>query len=125
MSTTQPFQVHLIDITSLKPNPRNARTHSQRQIDQLVGSIQEFSWTAPIVVDENNKIIAGHGRYLAARELRLRRVPVIRLEGLSNAQKRALPLHVGAALLLVPYLAWVTFATALNFAIWRLNSSTT
>lgn len=90
MSIPQPFHVHLIDIASLRPNPRNARTHSQKQIRQIAASIREFSWTAPIIVDEDSTIIAGHGRYLAAQELALRRVPVVSVEGLSTAQKRAL-----------------------------------
>ncbi len=83
-------QIAYAQIANLKPNLRNARTHSQRQVNQLVASIREFGWTAPIIVDEDNEIIAGHGRYLAARELALRQVPVVRVEGLNSTQKRAL-----------------------------------
>ena len=78
--------------SALKPDPRNARTHPKRQIDQLVQSIREFGFTNPILVDEAGVLIAGHGRLRAAKELGLADVPVITLEGLSDAQKKALRL---------------------------------
>lgn len=76
----------------LKPDPRNARTHPKRQIEQLVQSIREFGFTNPILVDETDTLIAGHGRLRAAKELGLSEVPTITLEGLSEAQKKALRL---------------------------------
>jgi DNA modification methylase len=76
--------------SSLIPFPNNARTHSDAQVAQIAASIREFSWTNPILVDEHNGIIAGHGRLLAAEKLGMREVPVIALAGLSEAQKRAL-----------------------------------
>ena len=84
--------VQLIRISILKPSPRNARTHSKKQIRQIANSILRFKWTYPILVDENEIIIAGHGRYLAALELGLKEVPVIVMPGLSDAEKRALAL---------------------------------
>src|SRR6476469_8792501 len=78
--------------SALKPDPRNARTHPNRQIEQLVQSIREFGFTNPILVDEAGILIAGHGRLRAAKELGLAEVPVIALEGLSDAQKKALRL---------------------------------
>jgi DNA modification methylase len=79
-------------VGALKPDPRNARTHPKRQIEQLVRSIQEFGFTNPILIDEADVLIAGHGRLRAARELGLTEVPTITLEGLSEAQKKALRL---------------------------------
>ena len=71
------------------PYARNPRTHDSRQVQQLAASIAEFGWTNPILVDEGGGILAGHGRLMAARELGLQQVPVIRLEHLSEAQRRA------------------------------------
>jgi DNA modification methylase len=68
---------------------RNPRTHSDAQVAQIAGSIREFGWTNPLLVDGANGIIAGHGRVLAARKLGLDRVPVIELAHMSEAQKRA------------------------------------
>jgi len=53
------LQIAYVPIASLKPNPRNARTHSQRQVRQIAASIREFNWTSPIIVDGHNVIIAG------------------------------------------------------------------
>jgi DNA modification methylase len=77
-------------IGDLVPDPRNARTHSKRQISQLMASIGEFGFTNPILADPDGHIIAGHGRLQAARGVGLAEVPTIILEGLSEAQKRAL-----------------------------------
>jgi DNA modification methylase len=87
-----PRDVKLISIHKLRPNKRNARTHSKKQVKQIAGGIQRFGWTAPIIIDENGLILAGHGRYLAALELGLREVPVIVIAGLSDPEKRALAL---------------------------------
>ena len=77
---------------SLKPDPRNARTHPKRQVEQLIQSIREFGFTNPVLIDESNVLIAGHGRLRAAKQLGLAEVPTITLEGLSEAQKKALRL---------------------------------
>ena len=76
-------------VTDLIPYARNARTHSDAQVAQVAASIREFGWTNPILVDGANGVVAGHGRLLAARKLRLDTVPVIELSGLSEAQRRA------------------------------------
>src|SRR3569833_2190765 len=73
----------------LIPYARNARTHSDAQVAQIAAAIREFGWTNPILIDGANGVIAGHGRLLAARKLGLEAVPVIELDGLSDAQKRA------------------------------------
>jgi ParB-like nuclease domain len=68
---------------------RNPRTHTDAQVAQIAASICEFGWTTPVLVDDANGIIAGHGRVLAARKLGLERVPVIQLAYMTEAQKRA------------------------------------
>lgn len=73
-----------------KVNPRNARTHSKKQIGQISASIARFGLVTPILVDENDVIIAGHGRFEAARQLGYETVPVIRLTHLDEVQKKAL-----------------------------------
>ena len=74
---------------TLIPYARNARTHSDSQVAQIAGSIQEFGFNNPVLVDADNGIIAGHGRVMAANLLKLERVPCIRLAHMSDAQKRA------------------------------------
>jgi DNA modification methylase len=77
------------NIDRLRPYERNPRTHSPEQITKIAASLLEFGWTNPILVDGDAGIIAGHGRLLAARELRMTTVPVIELTHLTEAQKRA------------------------------------
>lgn len=81
---------------------RNTRTHSDEQVTQLMGSIKEFGWTNPVLIDEEGVLIAGHGRLMAAERLALEEVPAITLTGLTEAQKQAyriadnrLPLNAG------------------------------
>ena len=76
-------------IEALIPYARNARTHSEAQVGLIAGSIREFGFNNPVLVDSENGIIAGHGRVLAAQRLGLGEVPVIELGHLSEAQKRA------------------------------------
>ncbi|WP_102108827.1 site-specific DNA-methyltransferase [Oceaniglobus roseus] len=76
-------------VAELIPYARNARTHSEAQVALIAGSIREFGFNNPVLVDGANGIIAGHGRVLAARKLGLDRVPVIELGHLTEAQKRA------------------------------------
>lgn len=76
-------------LAELAPYPGNARTHSGKQIHQIAASIREFGFTNPVLVDQKNTIIAGHGRVEAAKELGLGAVPTIRLEHLSEVQKQA------------------------------------
>jgi ParB-like chromosome segregation protein Spo0J len=85
-------EIALVSVRKLRPNKRNARTHPQKQIRQLQSNYRRFGWTNPIIVDENNVILAGHGRYEAALQLGLLEVPVIVVAGLNDAEKRALAL---------------------------------
>jgi len=76
-------------VASLVPYARNARTHSPEQIGKIAASIREFGWTIPVLVDEDNTLIAGHGRIMAAQKLGLETVPVMVARGWSEAQRRA------------------------------------
>lgn len=76
-------------INELNWHENNARTHSKEQIEQIINSINEFGWTNPVLIDENDVIIAGHGRLEAAIKLGINEVPCIILSGLSETQKRA------------------------------------
>lgn len=78
-----------VDISKLIPYARNSRTHSKEQVLQLRASIREFGFLNPCLIDKDFNIIAGHGRILAAKEERLKEVPCIFVEHLSEAQKRA------------------------------------
>jgi hypothetical protein len=86
------YQLEYIILESLTLNPRNARTHSRKQVQQIAKSISEFGFTSPLLVDEKNVIIAGRGRLAAAQQLNLLEVPCIRLSHLTSTQKKALAL---------------------------------
>lgn len=77
-------------VADLIPYAANSRTHSDAQVAQIAASIREFGWTNPILIDGDGTVIAGHGRLLAARKLGIDEVPVIVLDHLSDAQRRAL-----------------------------------
>lgn len=81
--------VSLVATASLKPNPRNARTHSNKQVRQIAESIDKFGFNNPILIDAQSVVIAGHGRLAAAKFLGLTEVPVVCLSHLSDAEKRA------------------------------------
>ena len=83
-----PESIEALDLERLIPYARNSRTHSDEQVAQLASSIREFGFTVPVLIDEDDTIIAGHGRVLAARLLKLERVPCIRLGHLTEAQRR-------------------------------------
>lgn len=81
--------VQELPIEMLIPYARNARTHSDEQVAQIAGSIREFGFCNPVLIDQNGGIIAGHGRVLAARKLGMQEVPCIRLGHLTDVQRRA------------------------------------
>ena len=83
------MKIESLPIERLIPYARNSRTHSDAQIAQVAASIREFGFTNPVLIDAEDGIIAGHGRVMAARKLRLEKVPCIRLAHLSETQKRA------------------------------------
>jgi ParB-like chromosome segregation protein Spo0J len=76
--------------SELRPDPRNPRKHSKRQLEQLERSIEAFGFVAPVLIDRDNQIIAGHARVEVAKRRGVGRVPAIRLGHLSPAQARAL-----------------------------------
>jgi ParB-like chromosome segregation protein Spo0J len=84
------LEIKYLPIDALVPYERNPRTHSDDQIAQIAASIREFGFTNPILIDGKNGIIAGHGRFAAAKELGLDQVPCIDLSHLTEEQKRAL-----------------------------------
>lgn len=77
------------DADDLIPADRNARTHSDKQIAQIAASIDQFGFTNPILIDANDTILAGHGRMTAAKLLDMAQVPVICLDHLTEAERRA------------------------------------
>src|SRR5262245_44955291 len=81
-----------VPIAKIKSNPNNARTHSKKQIQKIADSIREFGFAAPVLIDECNMLIAGHGRLAAARLLNMPSIPAVVISGLSKARKRALML---------------------------------
>lgn len=83
------LSVEYIATGELIPYVNNSRTHSEAQIQQVAASIKQFGFNNPILIDDENTIIAGHGRLSAAQLLKLDEVPTIRLEGLTEAQKKA------------------------------------
>ena len=88
-SATGADAIESVSIESLKSNPRNARRHSDRQIEQIAASIRQFGFNNPLIVDENDQVLAGHGRLQAAKKLSLKSVPCVRIGHLTPEAKRA------------------------------------
>lgn len=82
-------QVERRSVEALVPYAQNARTHSEAQVEQLAASIREWGWTMPVLVDEDDGIIAGHGRVMAAQKLGIDEVPVMVARGWTEEQRRA------------------------------------
>jgi DNA modification methylase len=82
-------QIEAVPLEALVPYARNSRTHSEAQVAQIAASIREFGFTNPVLIDGEGGIIAGHGRVMAARKLKLAEVPCLRLAHLTDTQKRA------------------------------------
>ena len=87
MTTT--LSIEHLPIAALKPYPRNARTHSNKQIRQIAESIRRFGFTNPILIDAGGGIIAGHGRLEAAKLLEMESVPTILPDQMTEEEKRA------------------------------------
>src|SRR5262245_30854405 len=83
------LNIEWLPLRALAPFARNARTHSKKQIRQIADSIREFGFTNPVLIDEENTVLAGHGRVAAAKLLGFDRVPCLRLSRLTASQKRA------------------------------------
>lgn len=78
-----------VPVAELVPYERNARTHSDEQVERLRRSLREFGFVAPILIDEERRVIAGHGRLLAAQAEGMESVPCVRVGSLTEAQRRA------------------------------------
>jgi len=87
--SVQNMQIEIRAIADLSPYANNPRTHSAKQIKQIAESIQIFGFNNPVLVDDNDTVIAGHGRIEAAKQLGMETVPVVRLSHMTEAQKRA------------------------------------
>ena len=82
-------KIEWISVETLIPYAKNARTHSDEQVAQIAGSIKEFGFNNPVLVDKDNSVIAGHGRLMAARKLGMDKVPVVQLGHMTEAQRKA------------------------------------
>ena len=83
------LKIETVNISELKAYSQNPKNHPEKQIQQIASSIKEFGFNNPVLTDENNEIIAGHGRLEAAKIMNLDVIPIIRLSHLSETQKRA------------------------------------
>lgn len=82
------LKIEYVPITELRTYPNNAKIHTEEQIEQIKASIQEFGFNDPVAV-WNGELVEGHGRLIAAQELGFEELPVIRLDGLTDEQRRA------------------------------------
>lgn len=82
-------KLEYLPVTKLTAYETNSRTHSDEQINQIAASINEFGFTNPVLIDQDNTIIAGHGRVQAAKQIKMDEVPCLRLSHLTEAQKKA------------------------------------
>jgi DNA modification methylase len=87
--SSRKLAIEYIPVASLRPDPKNARLHSDKQVQQIARSIEAFGFNVPVLVDTNSQVIAGHGRLRACEILGVAQVPVIRLEHLSEHQRLA------------------------------------
>lgn len=83
------IEIEYVPIDSITEYPNNAKMHPEEQIEQIKESIREFGFNDPIAIWKNGEIIEGHGRFQAAKELHMKKVPIIRLDKLSNKKRRA------------------------------------
>ena len=86
---TSPLEIQYRCPTKLVPYERNARRHSRKQLAQIAASIRRFGFTNPVLIDDEDRILAGHGRVEAAKTLGLAEIPTVRLSQMSEADRRA------------------------------------
>ena len=94
---SRPIGTDIVAGSALHPYARNARTHSRKQIKKIAASIERFGFVNPVLVDESNQIIAGHGRVAAAKMLGWHVVPVLRIEHLDGAESDPISLDTELA----------------------------
>ena len=88
-NTDKPRKLAYLKVSELTPYANNARKHSAKQVNMLAESISEFGFVAPVLIDKNGHILAGHGRIEAAKQLGMEKVPCCYIEGLTEEQKKA------------------------------------
>ena len=86
-------EMKMVQTSKLIPYVNNARTHSQEQVNKLRGSLREFGFINPVIIDGENGILAGHGRIMAAKQLGIKQVPYIFAAYLTEAQKKTTSLQ--------------------------------
>ena len=89
LSTRNHLSIEYLRIDDIRPDPRNPRVHDKSNVMRLCRSIKTFGFNVPVLVDKNNKILAGHGRVLACQKLGWDTIPVIRVEHLTPEQADA------------------------------------
>ena len=82
-------KIENVDVRKLVPYAKNAKMHGKKQLEKLEDSISEFGFLTPCLIDQDYNIIAGHGRVLAAKELKIKKIPCVFVEGLSEQQRKA------------------------------------
>lgn len=87
--SSRKLTIEYFPVTSLRLDPKNARIHTDKQVQQIARSIEAFGFNVPVLVDANSQVMAGHGRIMACKLLGIAQVPVIRLEHMSERQRRA------------------------------------
>lgn len=83
------LQIENLKLDDIYAYKNNAKKHPESQVQQIISSVTKFGFNNPILIDENNEIIAGHGRFMAAQVMNLETVPTVKLSHLTDAQKRA------------------------------------
>lgn len=86
------MEVEYIEINKIKPYLKNAKKHPEEQVKRIAASIKEFGYAQPLVVDKDNVLVIGHGRLLASKKLGISKVPIVRLDALTDEQIKALRL---------------------------------
>ena len=88
MQSNNPLKIEQLEISALKPNPRNARKHPQKQIAKLAANMKRFGFPVPVLIDQNNMLVAGHGRLEAAKQIGLTHIPAVR-KSFASAEERS------------------------------------
>ena len=83
------LKIEYLNVDEIRPYENNPRKHDVDQIKKIADSITEFNFTNPVLIDENNVLLAGHGRLLAAKKLKIEKVPCVRITYLTESQKKA------------------------------------
>ena len=83
------MKIETLKISAVKPYEKNAKKHPDEQVEIIANSLKRFGWQQPLVVDKNNVLVVGHGRLMAAKKLKMKEVPVVRAENLSDEEIKA------------------------------------